>query len=212
MPTLPQVSESSGIPQRRSTVRRSLLFVGLLVILVSVFTVLGVSQVMELGSAAFFIVVVVGVLVLLLFFCGLIAYARAKLLSVQTLGEHDVGQSSFGSVPVFYYLQTIHRQPELEPINDFDYWLKSEPNEPCTLDEEIDDDQCPICLCEIDHKETATGISACCRRQLHVKCAQDYFNTIRQVKCVFCRKNHEDADTTAGLTPSPLATPRANQV
>jgi hypothetical protein len=212
MPNLPQVSEIPSPPQqRRSTVRRSLLFAGLLVILVSVFTVLGVSQVMELGSAAFFIVVVAGVFVLLLFFCGLIAYARAKLLSVHAMSD-DLGQSPFESVPVFYYLQTIHRQPEIEPINDFDYWLKSEPNEPIKVDDGIDDDQCPICLCEIDHKQTATGMSACCRRQLHVKCAQDYFNTIRQVKCVFCRKNHEDVDTTAALTPSPLASPRANQV
>lgn len=206
--------------RRKRTVKRSLLFSALLIILVSVFTVLGVSQIMELGSVAFFLVVVAGVLVLLLFFCGLIAYARAKLISVHGIGQGEDSQSPIQSVPVFYYLQTIHRPIALEPVNDDNYWLKDDfSGEKIHTDSAFgkDCEQCPICLCEIDHDATATGISACCKRQLHVKCAQDYFNSIRHVKCVFCRRNIDepqnapDVDTTAA-TPSPLTSPRTPQV
>ena len=173
------------------------MFAGLLILLVSVFTVLGVSQVMELGSAAFFFVVVAGVLVLLCFFCGLIAYARAKLLSVHN-GDAE-------SAPVFYFLQTIHRAVVEDPVPDEAYWLKHE-GEKVYVDEKLDREQCPVCLCDMDATETATGVSACCKREIHVKCAQDYFNTIRHVKCVFCRKDipSEDANITATtVCPTP---------
>ena len=206
---------------RRRTLKRSVFFVALLVLLVSVFTILGVSQLMELGSAAFFFVVVAGVLVLLLFFCGLIAYARSKLISVHSLpGDDDGGRMQ--SVPVFYFLQTIHRPQAVDPVKDDEYWL-SKDGEKIYLDSKQEaKDQCPICLCDIDPMEATIGVSACCKRELHVKCAQEYFNTIRQVKCVYCRKNVEefnsnlDGMTTAAPTPEPTlnsgASPRASQV
>ena len=193
--------------QRRRRIRRTILFVGLLILLVSIFTVLGVSQVMELGSAAFFFVVVAGVLVLLCFFCGLIAYARAKLLSVQS-PDTDT------TAPVFYFLQTIHRSVVEDPVPDEAYWLKHD-GDKIYVDAKTESEQCPVCLCDMDPNATATGISACCKREIHIKCAQDYFNSIRHVKCVFCRKdipNSEDPNTTVTTAcPSP-ALPQESSV
>jgi hypothetical protein len=188
--------------QRRKTWLRSIFFVGVLVLLVATFVVLGVSRVMELGSAAFFFVVTAGVLVLLCFFCGLIAYARAKLLSVQANQETQQA----GDTPVFYFLETIHRTVPLEPVADDDYWYKDgcENHEVLIEDERKgDNEQCPICLCEMDPLQTATGLSACCRREIHIKCAQDYFNSIRRVKCVFCRKDVEETANTSLITTCP---------
>ena len=182
-------------PSRRRTVRRSVFFVSILVMLICVFTVLGVSQVLELGSATFFLVVVAGVVVLLCFFCALIAYARAKLISVQ-----NINASSEQSLPVFYYLQTIHRPAKPDPVPDEQYWESN-----MTSPNSKEPEQCPICLCDMNPaKSAAIGLSACCKRHLHVKCAQQYFNTVRQVKCVFCRKELAKEAPVTRVTTSPL--------
>jgi hypothetical protein len=187
--------------ERRKSWIKTIFFVAILVLLVAAFTVLGVSRVVELGSAAFFLVVTAGVLVLLCFFCGLIAYARAKLLSVHnsTAEPNLVGDNQ---LPVFYYLQTIHREVQLDPVPDDDYWAKTAEEKEVT-----DKEQCPICLCEMDKYETATGISACCKREIHVKCAQDYFNSIRHVRCVFCRKDVEESANVSLNTTCPVSPP-----
>jgi hypothetical protein len=199
---------------RRKSWKKTIFFIGILVLLVATFTVLGVSRVMELGSAGFFIVVTAGVLVLLCFFCGLIAYARAKLLSVQTAADPNAGHGTDGrEMPVFYFLQTIHREVPLDPVPDEEYWMKSGGAE--VVDQELKispDEHCPVCLCEMDPNQTATGVSACCKRLIHVKCAQDYFNSIRHVRCVFCRKDVEEAaNTTLNTTcPSPPVLEHSN--
>lgn len=184
---------------RRKSWMRSIFFIGILVLLVAAFTVLGVSRVMELGSAAFFFVVTAGVLVLLCFFCGLIAYARSKLIAVHGATDPSQTGDRLQSVPVFYFLETIHRTTPQEPVADDEYWSKYEAEK----EVKAEDDQCPICLCDMDRVQTATGISACCKREIHIKCAQDYFNSIRRVKCVFCRKDHEEAANTSLNTTCP---------
>lgn len=197
--------------RRQRTVRRSVFFVTMLIMLICVFTVLGVSQVMELGSATFFIVVVAGVLVLLCFFTALIAYARAKLISVQNLN------SPTARLPVFYYLQTIHRPVQLDPVPDTPYWLKTPTRTNIISAKEVE--QCPICLCDMLPSKSPIGVSACCKRQIHIKCAQQYFNTVRQVKCVFCRQELTTGKPQQCLSycpptpsPSPSRTPTSSDV
>ena len=179
--------------------------------LICVFTVLGVSQIMELGSATFFTVVAAGVLVLLSFFCALIAYARAKLISVQNLNA----PSGPHSLPVFYYLQTIHRPIPVDPVPDEEYWLKTKTTGPASI-ESKEPEQCPICLCDMRPSKSPTRVSACCKRQIHVKCAQQYFNTVRQIKCVFCRKELTPEVPASRITqcpdPSPSRNPTASDV
>lgn len=157
--------------------RKSFVFLSVLAVLICVFTVVAVAHIMELGSSAFFVVVVTGALVLMCFFCALISYARGRLLQ-RANGTTD-------GLPVFYYLQTIHRSSSTQRnIDDDSFWVKGFYEE-----EEVKsvEDSCPICLCDIDSIETATGISQCCRKELHVACAQKYFNAIQQVRCPLCR-------------------------
>lgn len=189
------VESATAVNRRRKSRTKTVFFIAILVLLVATFTVLGVSRVIELGSAAFFVVVIAGVLVLLCFFCGLIAYARAKLLSVQN-AQPIANQDA---IPVFYFLETIHRTVAQDPVPDDEYWLKD-----AACEEKIfQSEQCPVCLCDMHELDAATGISACCKREIHVKCAQEYFNTVRRVKCVFCRKDLDNSMTSTAC-PSPV--------
>jgi hypothetical protein len=195
---MPEITEVPGPARRKKTWVRSILFIGILVLLIAAFTVLGVSRVLELGSTAFFFVVTAGVLVLLCFFCGFIAYARSKLLAVHDANDPSQNAERLQSIPVFYFLETIHRTIPQEPIPDDEYWCKDDDGEG-----KVQEDLCPICLCDMDKVHTATGISSCCRREIHIKCAQDYFNSIRRVKCVFCRQDHEEAANMSMNTTCP---------
>lgn len=156
-----------------------------LVVLICVFTVVGVAHIMELGSAAFFVVVVAGALVLLCFFCGLIAYARARVMAVREAEGH--GRHGDLAVPVFYFLQTAsHSRSDLRPVNDSPYWSTRELSEKDLLD------QCPICLCDFESDPPVrAGVSQCCDRPLHVQCAKKYFNTVQRIQCPLCRHASE---------------------
>lgn len=156
-----------------SQTRRSFFVFSIVVLLILVFTVVAVAHIMDLGSAAFLIVVVAGAVVLLCFFCGLLAYARSRLSQADS------------NLPVFYYLQTIHRDnPATIHVDDDAYWLQKFEDSPRSANSK---DSCPICLCAIDPMETATGTSNCCKKELHMGCAQNYFNAIGAVRCPLCR-------------------------
>ena len=150
--------------------RKSLLAVSLVVLLMCVFTIIAVAHFMHLGSAAFFIVVIASAVVLLAFFCGLLAYSRARL---QAGGLDDM--------PVFYYLETARRSDPVRPVDDFEFWASST----TSLNGQIS--SCPICLCDVDPIEQATGQSKCCSKELHIACAQKYFNAIQKIQCPLCR-------------------------
>lgn len=167
-----------------------------LVVLICVFTVVGVAHIMELGSAAFFVVVVAGAMVLMCFFCGLIAYARARLLAVRmAVGDNQASVGMRDSVPVFYYLPTSNSTRTAQ-VDASCFWMDPHDIQNVSINSEFSDsfnDQCPICLTDIDSIELGqTGVSGCCRRPLHVQCAQKYFNTVQRVQCPLCRHTYGD--------------------
>ncbi len=184
-------------PGSRSAIRRPVLMLSVLVVLICVFTVVGVAHIMELGSAAFFVVVVAGAVVLMCFFCGLIAYARARLLAVRIAAGESIRNGSSSSVPVFYFLQTSPPRAHLTPVDSTCYWSTEAPPNPEVYIQEkkdsssslpvVSNDQCPICLCDFENSPALTGTSECCKRPIHVQCAQKYFNTVQRVQCPLCR-------------------------
>lgn len=173
----------------RSAIRRPVLMLSVLVVLICVFTVVGVAHIMELGSAAFFVVVVAGAMVLMCFFCGLIAYARARLLAVRIAAGDPMNGENDASVPVFYFLQTNPPRTHLAPVDASGFW-SSEAPEQVYIEKKnsgVINEQCPICLCDFEITSTLTGTSKCCKRPIHVQCAQKYFNTVQRVQCPLCR-------------------------
>ena len=208
-----------------NSIRRNklIILVSLLFIVICVFIIVGVSRIVEIGSVAFFVIIVTGSLVFMCFFFALVALAKSVPNSSST-AHHTVGaagivgrsnnssgqgvndddddnNNSLPQVPVFYFLETIHRKPnvngeEVKNVPDDSFWeivdhhhpIMSPPIVTLSLKRsESQKDVCAICLCDFETTTNSTGISNCCKRRLHVKCAQKYFNVVQRVQCPLCR-------------------------
>ena len=213
-----------------NSIRRNklIILVSLLFIVICVFIIVGVSRIVEIGSVAFFVIIVTGSLVFMCFFFALVALAksvpnpsstahltvgavirRSTTVSAQGVNDND-DNSSLPQVPVFYFLETIHRKPnengeEVKNVPDDSFWeivdhhhpIMSPPIVTLSLKRsESQKDVCAICLCDFETTTNSTGVSNCCKRRLHVKCAQKYFNVVQRVQCPLCR--HQTLTPTTG--------------
>jgi hypothetical protein len=207
---------------REQSIRRNKLIIllSILFLAICVFIIIGVSNILQVGSVTFFVVVVAGSLVFLWFFFALLALFKSK--------RSETGNIIYptdATVPVYYFLQTIRRPDEeavLEPVDDTDYWaradgdfvfdqkhlLRSQSNKSAS------GDPCPICLCDMDLVELVdTGISQCCKRPIHFKCARKYFNVVRRVQCPLCRHAVISPNaSTQAPTPEPQGITSQTQV
>jgi len=197
------LSPSPSASAHENSIRKNklIILVSLLFIIICVFIIVGVSRIVEIGSVAFFIIIIAGSLVFMCFFFALVALAKSaggtfhataataasSPIAVSTAINND---NPLPQVPVFYFLETIHRQEEEKIVPDDGYWNLTPPP---MIRTESQKDVCAICLCDLD-TTINTGVSNCCRRRIHVKCAQKYFNVVQRVQCPLCR--HSTPPTT----------------
>jgi len=195
------LSPSPSASARENSIRRNklIILVSLLFIVICVFIIVGVSRIVEIGSVPFFIIIIAGSMVFMCFFFALVALAKSTTAATistyhAALTVHDNtlynDDNPLPQVPVFYFLETIHREDEEDEkiVPDDGYWTNQ------IIRTESQKDVCAICLCDLD--SINTGVSNCCKRRLHVKCAQKYFNVVQRVQCPLCR--HTTTPPTTG--------------
>ena len=233
-----------------NTIRKNKLIIllSVLFVIVCAIVVVIVSNILDVGSVPFFVVVVLGALVFMCFLSALVALVKSSLAPSHTgdfsanrqldyadhpnmVGLSDSRDSAnlSPSVPVFYYLQTIHRptdNADQDPVDDAEYWVKgdevwmaaycekflirniSAKSARSVKSETSKGEVCAICLCDMDPSQTAvTGVSNCCKRAIHIRCAQKYFNVVRRVQCPLCRHVVVSPNTSTQASSPPPGPP-----
>ena len=214
----PQTAREVSLRRNKLIILLSVLFVVL-----CVFIIIGVSNIIQIGSVSFFVFIVSGSLIFLWFFFALISLARVRggrlsmgsshnMTNQTSATQTNIDSSGGLNSPVFYFLQPIRRSDELaivDPVDDGEFWAKGGDmggdSKSLDLRGATTEEPCPICLCEMDLAGNLTGISNCCKRPIHLRCARKYFNVLRRVQCPLCRHAIVSPNTsTQAATPEPV--------
>ena len=157
---------------------RRLYFLSGAATLIVIGLLIGTAHLLNLNPSAYFIVIMLGIIIpmiALLLFLTVLRFRSRPPVDSET--DHTWA--------IIYYSSSFGAGRHGVPVDDSEVW-KTDSSSP--LHRELSKNpQCAICLTEIDVFQTACAKSKCCSNLFHIRCAQDYFNSIKIMKCPLCR-------------------------